>query len=520
MLSDIGVETDATPTSSQPPSRSFSLPDTQDDSTFFFKSFQTRNPLLRVVEGVSNAIRDPTRESYGLKGSHRFNITKHLFDPNRFSWECLVNYEADVNLPEGVVCKKGAFPIYLQCHKIAPPNDDEDFSDDEYDETIFAIDIKLKLQTPKARINRDELSSLQKLFTIIGLDVWRGLSRTGFPNFSEGCQDRTFREVYQLNKEIKSGQFGTVCLGTHRARGTQVGIKIINRQNLNPNEDAAVFNEVDILASLKHQHVCPLHDFFVQKDCFFIVMEFMAGGDLFDRLGTVETYNEDEARKLCEKLLIAISYCHENNIVHGDLKPKNLLLLSKDDDSSIALADFGFASRLYAPKSLTKQCGTPYFVAPEILVNSGYDEKADMWSVGVIIYILLCGQLPFTGKKHLDLFRAIISGKYSFADVEDEISDDAKALVKGLLVTDPSKRWSAKEALDCAWIRSNRIRRQSLRRQSLMYVPAKLKGFNGRLAFKSAILKVGTMIYWRSIVGKNKKREPQDSEKKPDASGD
>lgn len=84
---------------------------------------------------------------------------------------------------------------------------------------------------------------------------------------------------------------------------------------------------MDILASLKHPYVCPLHDFFVQKDHFFIVMEIMAGGDLFDRLGKVETYNEDEARKLCEKLLIAISYCHENNIVHGDLKPKNLLLL-------------------------------------------------------------------------------------------------------------------------------------------------------------------------------------------------
>lgn len=232
MSSDIGVETDATPTSSQPPSRSFSLPDTQDDSTFFFKSYQTRNPLLRVVEGVSNAIRDPTRESYGLKGSHRFIITEHLFDPNRFSWlviyycrvimdhfsvplnsthlffclslrECQVNYEADVSLPEGVVCKKGAFPIYFQCQKIVPPNDEEDYSDDESDDPyIFAIDIKLKLQTPKARINRDELSSLQRLFTIIGLDVWRGLSRTGFPNFSEGCQDRTFREVYQLNREV------------------------------------------------------------------------------------------------------------------------------------------------------------------------------------------------------------------------------------------------------------------------------------------------------------------------------
>lgn len=301
---------------------------------------------------------------------------------------------------------------------------------------------------------------------------------------------------------MKSGQFGTVCLGTHRASQKRVAIKIISRRNLPPRDDAAVFNEVDILASLRHEYICPLHDFFVQEDCYFIVMELMAGGDLFDRLSKTEGYNEDEARKLCEQLLISVSYCHENNIVHCDLKPKNLLLM--DDKSSIKLADFGFASRLYAPKSLKKQCGTPYFVAPEILLGSGYDEKADLWSVGVIAYVLLFGFLPFTAQKHLDLFKAIVAGNYS---LNAEISDAAKHFINGLLVTDPSRRWSACQALKSPWIQSNTECQISMKRKSLPNVTSKLKTFNARLAFKQAILKVHTAIYWRNIVRKRKKSE-------------
>ena len=143
-----------------------------------------------------------------------------------------------------------------------------------------------------------------------------------------------------------------------------------------------------------------------------------------------------------------------------------------------------------------------------------------MWSVGVIAYILLCGHLPFTGQKHLDLFKAIILGKYSFED-QDKISDDAKALIKGLLITNPSKRWSASEALGCSWIRSNEERQRLLRQNSLLYVTPQLKGFNGRMAFRSAILKVRTTIYWRNIVSKKKNTKPRDSEnKKPDSNGD
>lgn len=188
----------------------------------------------------------------------------------------------------------------------------------------------------------------------------------------------------------------------------------------------------------------------------------------------------------------------DQNVAHCDLKPKNLLLKKKGDDSSVMLADFGFATSVFAPKSLTKQCGTPYFVAPEILLREPYDQQADMWSVGVIIFSLLSGQLPFTGKRHLDLFKSIIAGDFTFNEEWEEISDDAKDLISKLLVTDPDKRYTAKDALASKWIRANT---QLLKSHSLMSASSRLKTFNARLKLKSTILVIQTLVRWRRITG-------------------
>ena len=146
------------------------------------------------------------------------------------------------------------------------------------------------------------------------------------------------------------------------------------------------------------------------------MMELMSGGDLFDRIGEKKSYDEADARGLCKKLLDAVSYCHDNNIAHCDMKPKNLLLRDEEDDAFIKLADFGFATRVYGPKSLTKQCGTPFFVAPEILLKKKYDTQVDMWSVGILVYLLLSGDLPFVGRNQRQLFKAIVSGQFEFQD--------------------------------------------------------------------------------------------------------
>jgi len=288
--------------------------------------------------------------------------------------------------------------------------------------------------------------------------------------------------------QLKSGSFATVCRGTHRATGRKVAIKCVLRKDLPAADDAAIYDEVAILASLNHPHIVPLIDFFDEKDCYFLVMELMSGGDLFDRIGKKKTYSEADARDLIVKMLKSVAYCHQRKIAHCDMKPKNLLLMTEDNDSFIKLADFGFAARVHAPKSLTKQCGTPFFVAPEILIRKPYDQQSDMWSVGCIIYLLLSGNLPFMGRSQKELFRKIVAGKYVLEGGEwDDVSDDAKDLVRKMLVLNPDDRIKSAEAIKHDWLKASRDR---LNMVNLQGTSQRLKTFNARMKLRSAMIAV------------------------------
>lgn len=135
-------------------------------------------------------------------------------------------------------------------------------------------------------------------------------------------------------------------------------VKCVNRKKLSKEDDAALLDEVSILKEMKHPHIIRLYDFFVQPDYYYLVMERMCGGELFDRIVAKAYYNEREARDVCKILLTAVGYCHSNRVCHRDLKPENLLLLSQQDDSTVKIADFGFAKRVEKPNSLKTQCGT------------------------------------------------------------------------------------------------------------------------------------------------------------------
>lgn len=217
-------------------------------------------------------------------------------------------------------------------------------------------------------------------------------------------------------------------------------------------------------------------------------MELMSGGDLFDRIGKKKAYSEADARDLVVKMLKAVAYCHARKIAHCDMKPKNLLLMSDDNDSYIKLADFGFAARVHEPNSLSKQCGTPFFVSPEILMRKGYDQQSDMWSCGCIVYLLLSGNLPFMGRSQKELFRKIVAGKFDFEDDEwNDISDQAKDLVERMLVLDPSKRITAAEAVRHEWLKASRDRLSAIMLQG---TSQKLKTFNARMKLRSAMIAV------------------------------
>jgi len=152
-------------------------------------------------------------------------------------------------------------------------------------------------------------------------------------------------------------------------------------------------------------------------------------------------------------LLVAVNKLHQSGVAHRDIKPQNLFLESKESNSVIKVGDFGFAVRVHTPKSLNNKVGTPSYVAPEIVKDQPYDQSCDMWSVGVVFYVLLCGYLPFPQNDQEKKFEAIKSGDYTFDEKNwSEITDEAKNLVKGLMNTDPDKRLTASQALRSRWI--------------------------------------------------------------------
>jgi len=198
-----------------------------------------------------------------------------------------------------------------------------------------------------------------------------------------------------------------------------------------------------------------------------LITELCTGGELFDRIiAKSETpeghYEEKHAAKLIASILDAIAYCHERQIVHRDLKPENFLFVSKDENAPIKIIDFGL-SRYEATKGVMRtKVGTPYYVAPEVL-RKQYTKSCDMWSIGVIAYILPCGYPPFYGDSDNQIFGSVKAGKFDFPSPEwDTISDEAKDFICCLLKMDASKRLSAAEALNHKWIRAQTARRNSV----------------------------------------------------------
>lgn len=173
-----------------------------------------------------------------------------------------------------------------------------------------------------------------------------------------------------------------------------------------------------------------IFEIFDEDDCIYLVLELLAGGELFDRIVEKESYSEKEAAETIRPLVDALRYCHQLGIIHRDLKPENILYQTEEDSSIIKITDFGLA-RFVQNELATTACGTPNYVAPEIIEGHGYGKEVDVWSIGVIIYIMLCGFPPFYDENNQQLFALISKGKFDFpSPYWDTISDSAKNLIK------------------------------------------------------------------------------------------
>ncbi|XP_077340264.1 serine/threonine-protein kinase DCLK1 isoform X1 [Lithobates pipiens] len=260
-------------------------------------------------------------------------------------------------------------------------------------------------------------------------------------------------ERYKVGRTIGDGNFAIVKECVERSTGREYALKIINKSKCRGKEHM-IQNEVSILRRVKHPNIVLLIEEMDMPNELYLVMELVKGGDLFDAITSTNKYTERDANGMLYNLMSAIKYLHSLNIVHRDIKPENLLVYEHQDGSkSLKLGDFGLATVVDGP--LYTVCGTPTYVAPEIIAETGYGLKVDIWAAGVITYILLCGFPPFrgSGDDQEVLFDQILMGQVDFpSPYWDNVSDSAKGLITMMLQVEVDQRYSALQVLEHPWV--------------------------------------------------------------------
>jgi calcium-dependent protein kinase len=238
----------------------------------------------------------------------------------------------------------------------------------------------------------------------------------------------------------------------HRESSAQRAVKVLRKSHMDEDEKRMLFNEINILKEIDHPNIVKMYEFFEDEKRYYLVTEICKGGELFDEILQRGKFSERDGAVLMKQVLSCINYCHQNNIVHRDLKPENILLEQNKEFDAIKIIDFG-TPLVYDPnKNLDEKLGTPYYIAPEVL-NKNYNSKCDIWSCGVISYILLSGMPPFNGQSDQEIMKKVRAGSFSFDDkVWNNISDNCKDFITKLLTYKQEERPTAAEALQHPWI--------------------------------------------------------------------
>ncbi|XP_052403044.1 serine/threonine-protein kinase SIK1-like [Carassius gibelio] len=255
---------------------------------------------------------------------------------------------------------------------------------------------------------------------------------------------------YEIIKTLGKGNFAVVKLARHKVTKTEVAIKIIDKTRLDESDLKKIKREVQIMKLLKHPHIIKLYQVMETKDMLYIVTEYAKNGEMFDYLTSVGLLSEAEARSKFWQIVDAVEYCHKHHIVHRDLKAENLLL---DSNMRIKLADFGFGNFYIPGKSLSTWCGSPPYAAPEVFEGKEYEGPSlDIWSLGVLLYVLVCGTLPFDGTSLPALRRRVTEGRFR---VPFFMSQDCESLIRRMLAVDPAKRFSVAQIKQHRWMQAD-----------------------------------------------------------------
>jgi len=272
----------------------------------------------------------------------------------------------------------------------------------------------------------------------------------------EGAEDGDIKDKYIIGEEIGRGGFSVVCEATRRDDSEKYAVKIVEKTLIQ--EDIKLLKrEIEIMKKVEHVNILKLIEIFEDDENVYIVMELVDGSELFDRIVDKGYYSEKSTVHIVKQILNAVKYLHEQGIAHRDLKPENLLCSGEGNHEVVKIADFGLSKIFGGEKGeeLQTSCGTPGYVAPEVLMSESYDKSVDMWGIGIITYILLAGYPPFYADNDTQLFEKIMNAEYDFDDeCWDDVSDSAKDFIQHLLVKEPEKRFTAEQALKHEWITS------------------------------------------------------------------
>eukprot|EP01066_Platyproteum_vivax_P020787 Platyproteum_vivax@DN8721_c0_g1_i1.p1 len=272
--------------------------------------------------------------------------------------------------------------------------------------------------------------------------------------------DSSGLDQYDLRTDIGSGNFSTVRLAIHKTTGDRFAMKIMEKAKFDKfknrrNTHLDIESEVKVLQSLQHPNVVQFYDFFDTPTHMYMVTELMEGGDLLQHILDHGVFSEETTQRIFKEVLEGLGYMHNQGVVHRDLKPENILLTNHSDSTTPKISDFGLARHLSDDSNCQTFCGTPHYFAPEVINThwskvSGYGKSVDLWSAGVILYIMLSGVPPFAEE---GLAEQITAGEYSLEGPEWTcISPNAMELVKGLMEVNPLKRLTVQEALDHCWV--------------------------------------------------------------------
>jgi len=268
--------------------------------------------------------------------------------------------------------------------------------------------------------------------------------------------------IYLKIKMLGSGAFGEVWLVHHRDLDRDFAMKIIKKRKNKKNDEREILNEIEILKKLDHPKILKVVDFYSTLKRYYIITEYCHEGELFNEIIKVGKFDEGQAAFIINQILKAITYCHKMNIIHRDIKPENIMITNREKNGclQVKLIDFGTAKMFEKGHQENKYVGSSYYMAPEV-IRRKYDEKCDLWSIGVIMYILLTGRPPFDGNDDDEILENVKKGVYdTYSYPYPLLSSHSKDLINKLLQYDPKKRISADQAIEHPWFKTAEFKKK------------------------------------------------------------